>query len=198
VSAGQAASARRRYRSALRERQAAETRRSIIGAATGLFGERGWAGTGMREVARAAGVSIETVYGNFTSKSELLTACLDVAVVDDATPVPLAQRPAFTALAHGHRAQRIHAAARLAAVINARTAGMLLAVREAAASEPELAAWRQTAEARRHMDIEQAAALIAGRTVTADEVDGLWAVLAVEVYELLTNVRNWTAEQYEQ
>ncbi|MGH3179671.1 MAG: TetR/AcrR family transcriptional regulator, partial [Streptosporangiaceae bacterium] len=41
-----------------------------------------------REVARAAGVSVETVYASFRSKGDLLLAAIDVAVVGDAAPVP--------------------------------------------------------------------------------------------------------------
>ena len=72
--------ARRTYRSTRRREQAAETQAAILEAATRLFGERGWAATGMRDVARQAGVSVETVYTGFGSKSDLLMAAIDVAV----------------------------------------------------------------------------------------------------------------------
>jgi AcrR family transcriptional regulator len=197
VNADGAASARRRYRSPLREQQAGQTRAAVIGVATELFGEKGWAATGMRDVARAAGVSVETVYANFRSKTDLLTACIDLAVVADAQPVPLAERPAFAALGRGTRAQRIRAGARLLTDVHQRTAGLFLALREAAASEPELARWRREAESRRRVDVEQGAFLIAGRAVAREECDGLWAVMAGEVYELLTDVRGWKRPQYE-
>jgi AcrR family transcriptional regulator len=197
VTADETTSSRRRYRSPLREQQAGQTRAAVIAAATRLFGEKGWAGTGMRDVAGAAGVAIETVYANFRSKSELLTACIDLAVVADDQPVPLADRPPFAALGRGSRAQRTRVAARLLTDIHHRTAGVILALREAAASDAELARWRQAAEGRRRGDVEQAAALIAGRPVTREECDGLWAVMAVEVYELLTGLRGWTPQQYQ-
>jgi AcrR family transcriptional regulator len=190
-------SERRRYRSPLREQQAGQTRTAVIEAATELFGEKGWAATGMRDVARAAGVAVETVYANFRSKSELLVACIDVAVVADTNPVPLAQRPSFLALGRGTRAQRVRAAARFLREIHERSAGVLLALREAAAGETELAQWRRSAEAGRRRDVEQAFSLIAGRPVRREECDGLWAVVAVEVYELLTDLRGWTPRQYE-
>jgi hypothetical protein len=139
---------------------------------------------------------VETVYANFRSKSELLTACIGRAVVADEQPVPLAQRPAFTALGRGSRPQRLRAAARLLVGIHQRTAGVLLALREAASSDPDLARWRREAETGRRADIERAATLIAGRAVTREEVDVLWAVMAVEVYELLTDVRGWSPQQY--
>ena len=60
----------------------------------------------MRDVARAAGVAVETVYSNFGSKSELLLAAIDVAVVGDLEPIPLGERPEFAALGRGARSTR--------------------------------------------------------------------------------------------
>ena len=197
MAGGQAARAQRAYRSPRREQQAAETRAMVVAAAARLFGERGWAATGMRDVARAAGVSVETVYASFGSKSDLLLAAIDLAVVGDAVPVPLNQRPEFAALGSGTRRQRARAAARLVTGINQRTAGVVLALKEAAASDPELAGRLREREQRRRVNVGQGMTLAAGRTVTEEEADGLWAVLAVEVYQLLTGLRGWTPRQYE-
>lgn len=197
MAADQATGPRRAYRSPRREQQAAETRAMVASAAARLFGERGWAATGMREVARAAGVSVETVYASFRSKGDLLLAAIDVAVVGDVAPVPLDQRPEFAALGSGTRRQRARATASLVAGINQRTAGVVLALREAGASDAELAERRREREQRRRINVEQGAALVAGRAVTAEEVDGLWALVAVEVYQMLTELRGWTPQQYE-
>lgn len=193
----QAAQARRPYRSRRREQQAAETREAVLAAAVELFGTRGWAATGMRDVARAAGVSVETVYAGFRSKSDLLMAVIDVATVGDAAPVPVDQRPEFTALGSGSRQQRARAAARLVNGIHQRTGGVVLALREAAASDRELARLLREAEQRRRINVDRGLSLITGRAVTPEECDGLWAVLAVEVYQLLTGLRGWTPQQYE-
>ncbi|NLV55713.1 MAG: helix-turn-helix transcriptional regulator, partial [Acidimicrobiales bacterium] len=48
---------RRTYRSPRREQQARETREALLTAATTLFTTRGWAATGMRDIAREAGVA---------------------------------------------------------------------------------------------------------------------------------------------
>src|SRR5262245_9019057 len=64
---------RRRYRSPLREEQAEATRRRVLEAAIGLFGRQGVTATSVGELARAAGVSPETVYGSFGSKQGVLT-----------------------------------------------------------------------------------------------------------------------------
>ncbi len=110
--------------------------------ATRVFGEKGWAATGMRDVARERG-GRGKVYANFRSKSELVTACIDQATVGDPNGVPLDQRPEFVAMGVGTREARVRAAAWLIAGTNQRTAGVLLALREAAASDPELARWRR-------------------------------------------------------
>ena len=74
---------------------------------------------------------------------------------------------------------------------------MVLALREAAASDVGLAERRRHREQQRRINVEQGAALVAGRAVTAEEVDGLWALAAVEVYQMLTELRGWTPRQYE-
>ena len=188
---------RRTYRSPHRQQQAAETRAAVLGAAVQLFGERGWAATGMREVARAAAVSVETVYAGFGSKSDLLMAALDVAVVGDAEPVPVARRPEFLALGSGTREQRIAAAARVVTASHERIASIYLALREAAASDPDIARRLRELEGRRRVSVEEAISLITGRAATTKERDGVWAVLSVEVYQLLTELSGWTPQQYQ-
>src|SRR6478609_9563096 len=86
---------RRRYRSPLRDRRAAETRAALLAVATRLFVTKGWAGTGMREVAAEAAIATETVYAHFSSKRGLLHAVTDIAVVGDDRPISVAERPEF-------------------------------------------------------------------------------------------------------
>lgn len=188
---------RRPYRSLRREQQAAQTRADVLDAAGRLFAEGGWAGTGMREVARAAGVSVETVYAHFASKSELLATVLETAVVGDVAPEPLNRRPEFVALTLGTRQERIAAAARLVTAIHQRTAGIYLALLEAAASDEGLDRELRANHERRRISIEEGMFHVAGREPSHDERDGLWAVLSVEVYHLLTELSGWTPQQYE-
>ncbi len=67
----------RPYRSALRAQQAELTRTLIVEAARDSFLENGWAGTSVRGVASAAGVSEATVYGVFGNKAGLAVALID-------------------------------------------------------------------------------------------------------------------------
>ncbi|HEX2307758.1 MAG TPA: helix-turn-helix domain-containing protein [Jatrophihabitantaceae bacterium] len=188
---------RRRYESPRRAEQAGQTRAVILGAARGLFGERGWAATGMRDVAGGAGVAVETVYASFGSKADLLLAALDVGVVGDELPIPLADRAEFAALGRGTRAQRARAAARLVRGINERTYGTQKALREAAASDAELSKRLREADERRRINVADGARLVAGRPVSETERDGVWAVLSMDVYELLVERSGWSAARYE-
>ena len=88
--------------------------------------------------------------------------------------------------------------ARLAVTVNRRTAGLHRALREAATAEPESAGARlREVEERRRADVAEGLALMPGVDVSNEERDGIWALTAVEVYELLVGLSGWTAEQYE-
>jgi AcrR family transcriptional regulator len=189
--------ARRSYRSGLREQQAEQTKQAVVQAAHGLFVEKGWAATGMREVASTAGVALETVYSHFSSKRGLLRAVADTAAAGDDAPVPLAQRPEFLAMGQGRRPARIQAAARLATAVNLRTAAVAKLLRQAAPADDEIAEMLTSTRERQRVDLTTALELIVGRRPTATERDGAWAIVSPEVYLLLVEESGWTTEQYE-
>src|SRR4051794_8561600 len=83
---------KRSYRSPLREANAAATRRTIIGAATRLFVERGYGATSIDAIADAAGVSRATVFTAVGGKPALLKTAYDVALVGDDEPVAMPNR----------------------------------------------------------------------------------------------------------
>src|SRR3954447_7264446 len=68
--------ARRSYRSPLREAQAAATRTRILDAALAEMTSRGYGPTSVAAVAKAAGVSSETIYAVFGSKRGIVEAML--------------------------------------------------------------------------------------------------------------------------
>jgi len=45
--------------------------------------------------------------------------------------------------------------------------------------------------------VEHGASLVAGWPVPARDCHGLWAVMDVEVFRLLTDVGGWTPDEYE-
>lgn len=189
--------ATRRYDSSLRRRKARETREAVLEAAGDLFSRQGWS-VGVRDVARAAEVSVETVYANFGSKVGLLNQVLDVAVVGDDEPVALMERPEFAALGEGDTDERVRAAAALNTAINRRLVGLQRALREGAAVEPDLAQRLSDTRDRQRMTVQIAGAMVAGHALDQVTADGLWAVLSMEVYELLTVNAGWSPGHYEE
>jgi AcrR family transcriptional regulator len=189
---------RRRYVSPRRVESATQTREAVLGAARELFAARGFAATGMRDIAQAAGVAVETIYSNFGSKTELLSAAMDVAVVGDTRPVPLRDRPEYAALGRGPLQERAQAAARLLVEIHERTAALGRALREGAATDEELAKRVAELEQRRRVNVTEAVRLVAGRAVSDTAADGVWAVTSMEVYALLIEHAGWSPDRYEQ
>jgi AcrR family transcriptional regulator len=62
----------------LRERQAEFTRQEILAAARRLFAEHGFTRTSVRDIARAAGVSAQTVYDSIGSKQAVVARLNDL------------------------------------------------------------------------------------------------------------------------
>src|SRR4051812_3313727 len=86
------------YDNSSRAAAAGATRTKVLAAARDAFLTSGYAGTTIRAVAEAAGVSQETVYKRFGNKARLLKDVYDVAMAGDEEPVPVADRPEARAL----------------------------------------------------------------------------------------------------
>jgi AcrR family transcriptional regulator len=181
----------------LRARQAEQTRRNVLDAAARLFATVGWASTTLTAVAAEAGTAVETVYSGFASKSGLLTAAIDAALVGDDAPIPLAQRPELKQLAHGSQPERLKAAARVVALAHERSVPLLRALQEAAASDPSCAQRWEKYEADRRIEIRRGLALVAGHQIGATLVDAIWAIASPEVFAKLVLDRGWSRRRYE-
>ncbi len=179
--------------------QAEQTRASAIAAAGRVFAERGWIATNMRDVAREADVSVETLYSGFGSKAGLLTAALDVAIVGDDEPVPFAQRAEAAVMGAGPTmAARARTAAQVVTAINMRIHRLDQALRQGAAVEAVLADRLASSEASRRIAVASAATMVARRQVTRSEVDEIAVLTSSVVYDLLARSSGWSNAQYEQ
>jgi AcrR family transcriptional regulator len=181
----------------LRAQRAQETKAALVTAATELFTTRGWANTGMREVAQHAGVAVETLYSHYSGKRQLLDAVVDRAVTGDDEPVAVADRPGFLAIGRGPRHGRIAAAAALVAAIHDRTAPFAKLLREAATTDQEIAEVLRATRERQRRDVAAGVELIIGRVPSDDERDGVWAILSPEIYLLLVQESGWSLDRYE-
>jgi AcrR family transcriptional regulator len=186
-----------RYHSPLRAKQAAETRRSIIGAATTLFRDRGWTATTLPMIAAEAGTAVDTIYSTFGTKSALMMAVIDVAIVGDDEEAAMVDRPDFAAFAKGRRIERLRTGVHFTVGVYQRSVPMLKALQEAAASD-EAARARLAPYDDDRRDVTAAGlALILGCEPPDDVVDAFWALVSPEVYTYLTEGRGWSTERTE-
>src|SRR4051812_20002361 len=98
----------------------------------------------MKDVAAAAGVSVQTVFG-LGSKASLLLACVDRAVVGDDEQAPLGQRELFLRLVDApDRAGKLSAAREMVRTYVPLTVPMIGVFADAAAGDAEIAeAWAE-------------------------------------------------------
>ncbi len=170
----------------------------MLGAATRLFSERGWSRTTIGAVATEAGTAVETVYAAFGSKSGLLTAAIDAAIVGDDEQEPLAERSEFALLGAGERSARLVAATRIVTLAHVRGVPLLRALQEAAASDKSAKDRWDTYEADRRTMIALGLEMILERPPPDQLVDSVWALAAPEVFTKLTQERCWPIERYEE
>ncbi len=187
----------RRYRSEVRQAQAAATRSRVLDAATGLFSTRGYGRVTMQAVADQAGVSVETVYAQGT-KSSLLRCCVDRALAGNDEPVALASQPASVeALGAATQVEVATAFARLSVTRAQRAAAAIVAFEDAAAADPALAEEWQLAEQRRLVDyrgVVDALARVGGLAPgydAASATEALWATLTPRLAHVLLDRLGW-------
>lgn len=190
------ASAKRSYESPRRRAAAADTRLAVIAAATRLFAERGWA-TSVRDIAREAGVAVETVYSVVGSKRELLKVALDVGLVGDDEPVALAERHEFVALGEGDRGNRLGKAAAMMADQYSRVAALHHALDQGAETDDELAELKRHAHEQQRTTFIDGLTLALGQRPDAELVDGLQAISSPATYLHLIRMAGWSHEQYQ-
>jgi AcrR family transcriptional regulator len=194
---------KRSYDSSKRQAQARATRAGIRDAADRLFRERGYAATTMQAIADEAGVAVQTVYAAFGTKFAVLREALEVSIVGDDEPIPLLERPDIVAV-HDEPDQRRRArtmGAQIAA-IQQRAAPMSLVARDAAAADPEVAAFWNLGKEQRRIGMRSAAEALAGkdglRVPIEEAADILWVLFSPDVFMQFTRDKGWPVERYEQ
>ncbi len=194
---------RRRYDSSGRQERARQARDQIIDVAEGLFLAHGYAATTVAAVAAAARVSVETIYKGFGGKPGLVRAIVARGLTGTG-PVPAEQRSDRIRDTEPDPRQILAAWGAFTAEIGPRVAPILTLVRDAAASDPELAATLEEITAARlsRMTINARGLSGAGHLrpgITPEQAaDILWTYSSPELYELLVIHRGWPAEHYGQ
>ena len=193
----------RRYRSPQRRERAAATRLSVLAAARDLLQDKGYAGTTVADVARLAGVSVDTVYASVGRKPELVLAVIDIVLGGADQPVPADQRDYVQAIRSEPTARgKIEVYAGALARLIPRTAPLQEALRKAGDTDAACAAtWRRLVSRRAANMLLFAAELrstgdLRGDLSDQEVADIVWSTNAAE-YWLLLDQRGWTPARYE-
>ena len=193
----------RTYRSDRRAAQARETRQRILAAAARLFEQRGYASTRIRTVAADAGVSVPTVEALFGSKPKLLKACIDIAIAGDDREMPVLERDWTEEVRAATSASQLLAV--VAGVIGPaqhRSAGLVLAVFEGAASDDELDLLADAMVRQRRATatwiVRELAATTHLRASERDAVDTLWTLMDPAIHNRLVRRLGWSVDRYQE
>jgi AcrR family transcriptional regulator len=169
-----------------------------------VFLERGFAGTTMRLIAGRAGVSVPTVELLFGTKGRLLKAAIDVAIAGDDEPVPILDRSWAEGAVKAETAHDfLTIVAGVIAAAQQRSAGLVLAVFEAASTDTELAELAGQMTAQRAttagwiVDRLTRKAALRADCSRQDAVDTVWILMDPAVFDRLTRHRDWTPEHYQ-
>ena len=192
---------KRPYDATRRHQQAALTRVAVIDSATQRFLRDGYVTTTIAAIAADVGVSDHTIYKTFGGKPGLIRAIRERAL-EGAGPAPAEQRSNDLHDSDYDGRSIIEAWGALTAEVMPRVAPVLLLVRDAAVTDPEVRdllaeldadrLGRMRVNARR---LRANGHLRAGLSVAA-ATDVLWTFSAPELYELLVLRRGWPVNRY--
>jgi AcrR family transcriptional regulator len=170
-----------------------------VAAASRCFLDAGYAATTIADVARAAGVAVQTVYSAVGGKADLLIEVVNRAVAGDDREVMFLDREWMTELrAEGDPRQQIRIFAEEMTAIGARVVPLFVMMRAAAAGDADVAAaWHRSVSLRRDTARAVVRAL-RGLCEGLDReraIDMVWAIASPEIYDLLVLQRGWTPSE---
>jgi len=184
--------------------RAERTEQAIVAAAHELFVQRGYRGTALTDVAKAAGVSDRTIYVRFATKAHLLKRVVDVALVGDSLPIALADRDWMDTVMNAPTLEeRLAADAEGTALMLDRIAPVLAVAMQAEAEEPLIAA---AAQAARESTLEQGRAFwekLHSDGLMSPDADLEWVIVTsallanAETYVHMTRTLRWTPPEYQ-
>jgi len=192
---------RRRYDATSRRARARQTQLAIVDAAERLFVRDGFQATTIPAVAAEAGVSQETIYKTFGSKTGLVRAIRERGLAGEG-PVHAERRS--NALQKEERDPRrvIEGWGRLTTEVAPKVMPILLLVAAGATTDAEMARLRQeldlarlTRMRRNARRLARAGHLRAGMP-QSQAADVLWACSSPELYDLLVRRRGWALTRY--
>ena len=194
---------KRPYQSPVRRERAEHTQERVSQAAAGLFADRGYARTSVRDIANAAGVAVETVYASGPKSAVFLRAFeLSLRGTLDGTPL-LELDPVRAAADARSLAEFLTVITDFVVAANARTVRLWRAFVEAANGDPDVArAYADQMTGMRRQGAEVLAFAVERQLCDPPRapqvtLDAVWATLHPSQYDLLVRHAGWDHERYQ-
>jgi len=184
-----------------RTEQAQSTRERIIDAASHLFLETGYGATTIAAIAARAKVSVESVYKGFGSKAGLVRA-IHLRGLEGRSVTPAETRSDAASAEESDPRRLMDTWGTFVAEVAPLTAPILLLVRTAAGSDPELQALFDEIDQARLARMTRNARVLAQRgflrehLTVRDAAEVMWTYTAPELYDLLVVRRRWSAKRF--
>jgi AcrR family transcriptional regulator len=172
-----------------------------VRAARDLFLEQGYGHTTIADIARAAGVSVETIYAAFGNKATLLHKAWDITVGGDDQEVTFHDRPEVMANRNEpDLAKRLVLHAAFSTQNAQRVAPFQVMVQAASGADPAAAEMLEEMGRQRVVGISVMASEAAktGQLAVSEEEcrDVVWSMTDGMLWHRLVNERGWTNEQF--
>jgi AcrR family transcriptional regulator len=197
-------SPRRSYDSPRRREQARLTRLAVLEAARALFVEHGYVATTIPAIARAAGVSAETIYAVFGTKKAVLSELVDVSIAGGGEAPPVLEQDWVREIRdEPDPRRRLSIMARNGRAILERRAPIDEVVRGAAAADPDIAALWARGKAQRYAGQHAVLRIVVGEAGLRGGMDLrtaadiLYALGSPETYRALVVDRGWSSARFE-
>lgn len=184
----------RAYDSPTRRAAAEHTKLRVLAEAHRLFTTQGYVGTSVAQIAKAARVSVDTVYATVGRKPQLLLAVHDMSLASGPEPLPAAERDYVQSIRSATTAKakiEIYAAA-LGAVLPT-AAPLMLALHEAGSADPQCRTMWESISDRRAANMLLFAADLRGTGEVRDDLSDqqvaelVWSMNSAEYYTLLAS-----------
>jgi AcrR family transcriptional regulator len=190
---------KRSYISAVRRRQADDTRRRILEATRRLLETEGYAGMTVEAIAQRAQVSAQSVYAIFKSKTGILMELLGQSMFG--TEYDKAVRQALSA---DDPEDRLRFVARIARQIHDAKSATIDVLHGARVVAPELAKLEEWGETLRYKRQRDMVTLLRDSGRLRRDLDFkrardvLWMFTGAEVYRMLVRERGWSPDKYQE
>jgi AcrR family transcriptional regulator len=191
----------RRYNASRRRDKALRTREAILDAAREQLLAHGYAATTVARIAEQAGTSVDTIYKSFGGKSGLLRALWQRGLAGRG-PIPAPVRSDQLSSTESDPVRVLRGWGRFTTEIAPQVAPIMLLIRNAAATDPEMAGLLADADNQRRTRMRHNARRLHQRgwlrpgITPAQATDILWTYSSTELYDLLVIKSGWPVNRY--